>query len=145
MVAIPLGYFGVKGQLNSKFTAPNGALITRDQYIDRVNQHLSEASPVTVADEYYYTALNDYNKYVRLTKTVYGDNPEAQKYIAQLGEEIQKAEQNRRSNRKKLAIIIAIIAVIVILPLFIRPSVQTYFNDVISPDFSIFDNTQPNK
>ena len=144
MVALSLGFFGVKWQMNN-FSGGKG-IASRDQIIERANINISEASPVTVADEYYYIALNDHNKYVRLTESVYGDNAEAKKYIAQLGGEIQKAEKNRKSNRLKLAIIVAIISAIALLPLFIQPSVQTYYQEYLDGEYSIFENVQqPNE
>lgn len=140
MVALPLGFFGVKIQMNSL-----GGLKTRNDLIKDINKHRTDASPVTIADEVYYTALNDHNKYVRLTKSVYGDNPEAKKFIAQLGGEIQKAEKNRKSNRLKLAIFVALLTIISLLPLFLSPSSSTKFQEYIHTHYSIFENNQPNE
>ena len=140
MVALPLGFFGVKIQMKSL-----GGMTTRDELINNINNHLTAASPVTIADEIYYTALNDHNKYVRLTESVYGDNPEAKKFIAQLGGELQKAEENRKSNRLKLALFVALLTVISLLPLFLSPSSSTKFEEYIHQHYSIFENHPTNE
>ncbi|MBR4267114.1 MAG: zinc ribbon domain-containing protein [Bacteroidales bacterium] len=144
VIALPLGFFGVKWKMN--FDSSKVKVYKSESEVKFDDKDFEiEASPVAIADEVYYTALNDYNKYVRLTKAVYGDNPEARKFIAQLGGEIQKADSKRRSNRLKLAVFVAIIAVIVLLPLFIRPSVQTYFSDVLQSNYTIFKTSESNE
>lgn len=125
-VGIALGFFGARGELNGK--KMNG---------DKLEV---AASPVTIADEYYYTALYDHDKYVRLTQSVYGDNREAKQYLAQLGGEIRKAEQTRKSNRLKLAIFVVIMVIISLLPLFIKPSVATYYEEYLDSYYTIFEN-----
>lgn len=124
LFGILLGFFGARGKIFGK---------------DLTN---TENSPVTIADEYYYTALYDHDKYVRLTQSVYGDNREAKQYLAQLGGEIRKAEQNRKSNRLKLAIFVTILVIISLLPLLIKPSVATYYEEYLEPNYTIFETNQ---
>ncbi|MBR4214562.1 MAG: zinc ribbon domain-containing protein [Bacteroidales bacterium] len=124
LFGILLGFFGARGKILGK---------------DLTN---TENSPVTIADEYYYTALYDHDKYVRLTQSVYGDNREAKQYLAQLGGEIRKAEQNRKSNRLKLAIFVTILVIISLLPLLIKPSVATYYEEYLEPNYTIFETNQ---
>ena len=116
LTAIPLAIFGFKQKMKKP-----------------------ELSPVTIADEHYYNAVSEHNQYVRLTETIYGDNPEARKYISELGGEIQKAERKRRTNRLMLFVFVAIVTIIVIIPLFVTPSVQTYYKQFLDDDFTIFE------
>lgn len=99
-------------------------------------------TPCAIADKEYYTALNDHDKYVRLTKSVYGDNREAKQYLAQLDSEIHKAEDIRKSNRLKLTLFVAIIVIISLLPWILRPSVITYYNEYIDSNYTIFETNQ---
>ena len=125
VLGLPLGIFGVRWQL-SLYTNGRSEL----------------ESPVTIADEVYYTALNHHNKYVRLAKSIYGDNPEATKYLATLDSELKKAEKVRKSNRLTLTIVIVLIALIGLLPLAFLPSAESYYEDVLNDNFTIFETNQ---
>ncbi|MBO7598144.1 MAG: zinc ribbon domain-containing protein [Bacteroidales bacterium] len=100
-------------------------------------------SPVELADYAYYSALNDRNMYIRLVQSVYGDNPEAKKYIAQLGDEIQKAERNRRSNRLIITIFAVIVFAMMLLPLVVKPSYEKYVDNNIDKNYTIFKTDEP--
>ena len=119
VVAIPLVFLGIK--------------------------HKDGYSPVEVADVSYYTALNDHNMYVRLVESVYGDNPEAKKYISQLGDEIKKADRSRRTNRLIITIFAVILFSSMLLPLYITPSYQKYIDSHIDKNYTIFPTEQTDK
>ena len=102
----------------------------------------NDYSPVKIADEMYYTALNERNMYVRLVQQVYGNNAEAQKYIAQLGSEIQKAESKRRINRLILTIFAILLFSSMLFPLVVKPSAEKYIDNNIDKEYSIFKSEQ---
>ena len=86
----------------------------------------SSVSPVTAADEVYYQALCDHNMYIRLTKSIYGDNSEANNFISQLGAEIQKAEQIRRRNSNKLMLIVVSVIALGVILIMLHAAFTTY-------------------
>ena len=115
-----------------------GAIVLMVLCVKQLIKRKEDVSPVTVADEAYYTALNKHNMYVRLTKSIYGDNAEAKEYIATLGDKIKVAERNRKKNRSKLLVLFMAIVFAGLLLLAIRPSVDTYYDEYLENDYTIF-------
>jgi len=119
ILAIFLSIKGVKGRLGKMFSGDT-------------------VSPVSAAEEAYYKALNERNMYIRLTNSIYGDNPEAKEYISKLGSEIGKAARIRRKNRSKLITLFVMIALVGVLLLAVRPSASSYYEEYLESDFTIF-------
>ena len=76
-----------------------------------------KSSPVGRSDERYYTALHDYQKYIRQVSTLYGNHPEAKKFMGQFADLLSLYEQKRKSNRLKIAICTAIMLAALCIPL----------------------------
>lgn len=135
--------------LVSSFSYPGGwgicAFVVAVPLVFLGVKNMDGFSPMESADKDYYTALNEHNMYIRLVKSVYGDNPEAKKYIAQLGDEISKAEKNQRSNRLIITIFAIILFSSMLLPLFIKPSYEKYIDTHIDKNYTIFQSQPSDK
>ena len=76
-----------------------------------------KSSPVGSSDERYYTALHDYQKYIRQVSTLYGNHPEAKKFMGQFADLLTLYEKKRKSNRLIIAICTAIMLAALCIPL----------------------------
>ena len=76
-----------------------------------------KSSPVSSSDERYYTALHDYQKYMRQVSTLYGNHPEAKKFMGQFSDLLSLYEKKRKTNRTTIAICTAIMLAALCIPL----------------------------
>ncbi len=65
-------------------------------------------SPVDIADNQFFAAINNYEMYLRQTDTLYGENPEARALLKKYSSEIDNYQKIRRKNRLIIALGIAI-------------------------------------
>ena len=71
-----------------------------------------KVTPLNDANDKYFNALQNYETYIRLTKTIYGDNQEAKVLLNQYFTEIQKFNTLRHRNITKIAIKISAFLII---------------------------------
>ncbi len=71
-----------------------------------------ETSPLEVADYIFFSSLHSYRKYARLIDTLYGDDAEAKKILADFDAEINEVKKSRSSNRNILTILVIVLLLI---------------------------------
>ena len=71
-----------------------------------------ETSPLEVADYVFFSSLHSYRKYARLINTLYGDDAEAKKILADFDAEINDAQKRRSANRNILTILVVVLLLI---------------------------------
>lgn len=90
----------------------------------------SNNSPVQRSDFFFYKGLHEYEMYSRQTETIYGDNAEANKLLADYAGEIDVYKKLRSQNRNRLSILILCLLVVpVIIHLFAPKGKDEYLSD----------------
>ncbi|MBR5982104.1 MAG: zinc ribbon domain-containing protein [Bacteroidales bacterium] len=107
---------------------------TKEVVIDKTNSQklvvknkIEEDSPAKRADETFYTALYNQEMYQRQISTLYGDNAEAKKVLAEFEKYVANLKRNRNKNRNILTIIVIVLTIAaILLPTFAPTEIENY-------------------
>lgn len=85
-------------------------------------------SPVEVANEVFYEALNNEVMYLRQTDTIYGENKEARKLINDLSNEIKIIKNKRNKNRLMITTLFLVLMSIPVILYIKSPSTKELYD-----------------